>query len=114
MVMSETAGTKCNSTTFSASRRAVQRARPLGAGEQASAHEALFEMLDGAGGNTQGGGHIRDFPGFLGLGADVAQQGRAGVNEFWSGGFAAAGGVAQLLAFFLSEGDPISICQTHF
>lgn len=36
-------------------------------------HEALFEVLDGAGGNTQGGGHIRHFPGFLGMGADVAQ-----------------------------------------
>lgn len=42
-------------------------------GVQPLLHEALFEVLDGAGGNTQGGGHIRDFPGFLGMGADVAQ-----------------------------------------
>ena len=37
MVMSETEGAIFNSTTCSASRRTVQRVRPFGAGEQASA-----------------------------------------------------------------------------
>lgn len=36
------------------------------------------------------------------------------MDELRGGGFAAAGGVAQLLALFLSEGDSISICHAHF
>jgi len=48
------------------------------------------------------------------MGADVAQEERTGVDELRGGGFAAAGGVAQLFALFLSEGDSISICHAHF
>jgi hypothetical protein len=71
-------------------------------------------MLNAAGGNAQCGGHIRDFPGLLGIGTDVAQEESAGVDEFRSGGFSAAGGVTQLLALFLREGDAIAVCHAHF
>ena len=91
-LMVETFGAIFSSTTFSASRRTVHRARPAGAGEHAKAvnraskgavegklgrfgsgfalqrgfdsffHESLFEMFNGAGADAQRFGHVGYFP----------------------------------------------------